>query len=91
MLCLSNLKGGRYQLAVELQEWRGLGARAAITGSAIERGLHPHTVGDPTPSQADIEMTRVTVEAAKPLGISVHDHVIVGKQDHASLRGLRLI
>jgi DNA repair protein RadC len=53
--------------------------------------MHNHPGGDPTPSQADIEMTRVIVEAARPLGISVHDHIIVGKQGHASLRGLRLI
>jgi hypothetical protein len=53
--------------------------------------MHSHPGGDPTPSQADIEMTRVLVEAAKPLGIAVHDHIIVGKQGQASLRGLRLI
>ena len=53
--------------------------------------VHNHPGGDPTPSQADIEMTRVIVEVAKPLGISVHDHIIVGKQGHASLKGLKLI
>jgi DNA repair protein RadC len=47
--------------------------------------------GDPTPSRVDIEMTRVIVEVAKPLGISVHDHIIVGKDGHASLKGLKLI
>ena len=47
--------------------------------------------GDPTPSQADITMTQAIVEVAKPLGISVHDHIIVGKDGHASLKGLRLI
>jgi len=36
-------------------------------------------------------MTRVIVEVAKPLGISVHDHIIVGKEGHASLKGLKLI
>ena len=36
-------------------------------------------------------MTRQIVEVAKPLGISVHDHIIVGKEGHASLKGLRLI
>jgi DNA repair protein RadC len=53
--------------------------------------VHNHPGGDPTPSQADIEMTRVIVDVAKPLGIQVHDHIIVGKQGHASMRGLRLI
>ena len=53
--------------------------------------VHNHPSGDPTPSQADIEMTRVIVEVAKPLGISVHDHIIVGKEGHASFKGLKLI
>jgi DNA repair protein RadC len=52
--------------------------------------VHTHP-GDPTPSRADIEMTRVIVEVAKPLGIAVHDHIIVGKHGHASLKGLKLI
>jgi hypothetical protein len=45
---------------------------------------------DPSPSQADIHMTKAIVQIATPLGISVHDH-IVGKNGHASLRGLKLI
>jgi DNA repair protein RadC len=53
--------------------------------------VHNHPSGDPTPSQADITMTQAIVEVAKPLGISVHDHIIVGKDGHASLKGLRLI
>jgi len=53
--------------------------------------VHNHPSGDPTPSNADIQMTRTIVEVAKPLGIEVHDHIIVGKDGHASLRGLRLI
>ena len=53
--------------------------------------VHNHPSGDPTPSRADIQMTQAIVEVAKPLGISVHDHIIVGKEGHASLKGLRLI
>lgn len=53
--------------------------------------VHNHPSGDPTPSRADIEMTRTIVDTAKPLGITVHDHIIIGKDGHASLRGLRLI
>jgi DNA repair protein RadC len=53
--------------------------------------VHNHPSGDPTPSQADITMTRAIVDIAGPLGISVHDHIIVGKNGHASLKGLRLI
>lgn len=53
--------------------------------------VHNHPSGDPTPSQADIQMTKAIIDIAKPLGISVHDHIIVGKNGHASLRGMRLI
>ena len=53
--------------------------------------VHNHPSGDPTPSRADIEMTKQIVAAAKPLGVIVHDHIIVGKQGHASFRGLGLI
>jgi DNA repair protein RadC len=45
----------------------------------------------PTPSQADIQMTKAIVDIATPLGISVHDHIIVGRGRHASLKGMRLI
>ena len=53
--------------------------------------VHNHPTGDPTPSRADIDMTHKIVDIAKPLGISIHDHVIVGKDGHASMRGLKLI
>lgn len=53
--------------------------------------VHNHPSGDPTPSRADIQMTQSIIEIAKPLGIDVHDHIIVGKEGHASLKGLRLI
>lgn len=49
--------------------------------------LHNHPSGDPTPSQADIRMTKAIVDIAKPLGIAVHDHIIVGKNGHTSLKG----
>jgi DNA repair protein RadC len=53
--------------------------------------LHNHPSGDPTPSPADIDMTKRIVDVADGLGISVHDHIIVGRDGHASLRGLKLI
>ena len=53
--------------------------------------VHNHPSGDPTPSRADIEMTRLIIESAKPLGIAVHDHIIIGKDGHASMKGLQLI
>jgi DNA repair protein RadC len=53
--------------------------------------VHNHPSGDPTPSHADVEMTKQIVAAAKNLGIAVHDHVIVGREGHASFRSLGLI
>jgi DNA repair protein RadC len=53
--------------------------------------LHNHPSGDPSPSRADIEMTKAIVDIARPLGIALHDHIIVGKDGHASLKSLKLI
>ncbi len=53
--------------------------------------VHNHPSGDPTPSHADIQMTKQLSDIAKPLGIAVHDHIIVGKEGHASFKGLKLI
>ena len=67
-------------------------ARRALELSATALVLvHNHPSGDPTPSTADIDMTRRIVETAKPLGIAVHDHIVIGKSGHASMRGLNLI
>lgn len=52
--------------------------------------VHNHPSGDPTPSAADIRMTREIAEIAKPMGVEVHDHIIVGREGHASLKGLQL-
>jgi DNA repair protein RadC len=53
--------------------------------------VHNHPSGDPTPSEADVKMTLEIIAMASPLGIVVHDHLIVGRHGHASLRSLRLI
>jgi DNA repair protein RadC len=53
--------------------------------------VHNHPSGDPTPSRADIDMTRQIADAAKPLGVAIHDHIIVGKDAHASLKSLKLL
>jgi DNA repair protein RadC len=53
--------------------------------------VHNHPSGDPTPSGADMRMTRELVDIAKPLGIAIHDHIIVGRDGHASFKGLGLI
>lgn len=53
--------------------------------------VHNHPSGDPTPSRADIDMTRFIVDAGRPLGVLVHDHIIVGRGGHASFKALRLL
>jgi len=53
--------------------------------------VHNHPSGDPTPSKADIAVTRDIVNAAKPLGVTVHDHLIIGRGRHTSLRDLGLL
>jgi DNA repair protein RadC len=61
-----------------------------LSASAIVL-VHNHPSGDPAPSRADIDMTNQIVAAARPLGIAVHDHLVVGRQGHASFRALKLI
>lgn len=61
-----------------------LGATAIIL-------VHNHPSGDPSPSSADVQMTRQINEIARPLGITVHDHVIIGRSGHVSMKGLRLL
>lgn len=53
--------------------------------------VHNHPSGDPTPSRADIEMTRKVVEAARVLGVDVHDHLVVGREGTASFKSLGLM
>ena len=58
--------------------------------------VHNHPSGDPTPSRADVEMTKQIIEAGQPLDIKVYDHIIIardapGGRMHASLKGLQLI
>ena len=53
--------------------------------------VHNHPSGDPTPSSADIAMTREVKDAAEKLGITVHDHVVIAKGGHASFRSLGLL
>ncbi|MES2057490.1 MAG: DNA repair protein RadC [Pseudomonadota bacterium] len=65
--------------------------RAIELGSAAIILVHNHPSGDPTPSRADIDLTRNIVEASKRMGIAVHDHIIMGTSGHSSLRALGLI
>lgn len=53
--------------------------------------VHNHPSGDPTPSASDVQMTRQLVQIAQSLGIEIHDHIIIGREGHVSMKGLKLI
>lgn len=53
--------------------------------------IHNHPSGDPSPSKADIEMTRAVADVAAKLGITVHDHIVIARTGHASLRSMGLL
>jgi DNA repair protein RadC len=65
--------------------------RALELGASALILVHNHPSGDPTPSKADIAVTKDIVKAAQPLGVTVHDHLIIGRGHHASLRDLGLL
>lgn len=65
--------------------------RALALGSAALILVHNHPSGDPSPSRADIDVTRAIAEAGRNLGIAVHDHLIIGRSGHISLRAQGLI
>lgn len=50
--------------------------------------MHNHPSGDPTPSADDVAMTREVRAAGEALGLTLHDHLIIGRHGHASLRAL---
>lgn len=65
--------------------------RALELGSSALILAHNHPSGDPTPSAVDIRMTKDIAAIAQPFGITVHDHLVVGRHGHSSFRGLKLI
>jgi DNA repair protein RadC len=65
--------------------------RALELGASALIMVHNHPSGDPTPSKADIAVTKEIVNAGKPLGVTVHDHVIIGRGRHTSLRDMGLL
>jgi DNA repair protein RadC len=81
-------KGTVDQAAVYIRE---VIRRALDLGSAAIILVHNHPSGDPSPSRADINVTRAIAAAGKPMGIAVHDHLIVGVDGHVSLRAQGLI
>jgi DNA repair protein RadC len=64
--------------------------RALDHGAAAIILVHNHPSGDPTPSQADIKLTKDIAAAAQPLGIRIHDHLIISRHNHNSLKALGL-
>ena len=65
--------------------------RALDLGASALVLVHNHPSGDPSPSAADIAMIREIIRAAAPLGIAVHDHLIIARRHHTSLRDLGMI
>ncbi|HET8612428.1 MAG TPA: DNA repair protein RadC [Sphingomonas sp.] len=81
-------EGSIDQAAVHVRE---VMRRAMELGSAAIILVHNHPSGGPQPSRQDIALTRQIIEAGRHLGVSVHDHVIVGAKGHTSLRALGLL
>jgi len=65
--------------------------RALELGASAIILVHNHPSGDPTPSTADVEMTKQIINAAKVLNIRVHDHLVIGHKHHASFKSLGLL
>lgn len=65
--------------------------RAMNIGATAIVLVHNHPSGDPTPSQPDIDITYAIADAARPLGIAIHDHVIIARTGHASLKSMGLL
>ncbi|TNE57701.1 MAG: JAB domain-containing protein [Alphaproteobacteria bacterium] len=65
--------------------------RALELGSSSIILVHNHPSGDPTPSRADIEMTKRIIDAGRSIGITVHDHLVIGKGQHASFKSLGIL
>ncbi len=88
-------------IADEVQQTGTVDHTPVYTREVIKRSLelsatslilvHNHPSGDPSPSSADVRMTRAIIDVAKPLGIIIHDHVIVGRSGHVSLRARKLL
>lgn len=70
---------------------REIAKRSLELGASAVIMIHNHPSGDPTPSRADIEMTRQVVAALTPLRIILHDHLIIGQNRHTSFKSESLI
>ena len=65
--------------------------RALEVGATALILVHNHPSGDPTPSQADIDITREVADAARSLGIALHDHIVIGRGASESFKALGLL
>jgi len=81
-------RGSVDEAAVHVRE---VMARAITVGASAIIIVHNHPSGDPTPSQADIRLTRDLVDAGRHMKVAVHDHVIVGTRGRTSLRAQGLL
>ena len=70
---------------------REIAKRALELAASAIIMVHNHPSGDPTPSRADIDMTKQVVTALGAVGVTVHDHIIVGKNQHTSFKSQRLL
>jgi DNA repair protein RadC len=81
-------EGSIDQVAIYVRE---IVRRAIDLHSAALILVHNHPSGDPEPSREDIRLTREVIEACRPLGITLHDHVVIGAKGHNSMRSMGLI
>ena len=65
--------------------------RALALGASAIIMVHNHPSGDTTPSRADIDMTHAVAKALQPVGIALHDHIVIGRGRHSSFRSLGLL
>jgi DNA repair protein RadC len=65
--------------------------RALELGASAIIVVHNHPSGDPSPSAADVAMTHEVRDVGAKLGVTLHDHLIIGREGHASLKALGLI
>jgi DNA repair protein RadC len=96
-----NLNGKNVLIRDELVSEGSIDQAAVYVREIVKRALklsasaiiivHNHPSGDPSPSRQDIQLTRELAQAAKPLGIALHDHIIVGMGGQSSLRAMGLI
>ncbi len=70
---------------------REVARRALELGASALILVHNHPSGDPTPSRADIEMTKAVARAIEAVGVTLHDHVIIGRKGHSSFKSLGLL